>query len=476
MRRALLLLFSLTSVSGGVWGFAASTVGVVSAYRCSAALPTCDSAGQTPHLVSEVRTNLPRFMTRTAQYEAASRVPAAAGCHPESDWGYWHTAGNRIVDAHGRTVRIAAVNWYGMEDQYFVPEGLGQRPLDALLAQVHDLGFNALRLAVSNQMIESNPVVTAHLDANPQLQGLHALDVLDRIVDAAGRAHVRIILEDHRSSVGQDPDESGLWYTARYPERAWIRDWLTLVGRYRGNPTVVGVDLRNEPHTRPPGPWSLRTYLHQGATWGPYRGKGLPATDWRLAAQRAGNAVLRANPHLLVMVEGIQQYPDPRAPRGVDASWWGSILNPAARYPVQLKIPHQLVYSPHEYGPMKSRLPVFGPRKGYGDLVGFWTKHWAFLDSGKSLKAPVFIGEFGTCGTDARCVQDTTPGSQGFWFSSLMRYLKTHPEVGWSFWALDGVNPHGKVMLNYIFREDWTAVRLPALIDAFRAVESAPCR
>jgi len=409
----------------------------------------------------------------------AERASAVSSCavSPATSAGYWHTAGNRILDSQGRLVRIAAINWYGMEDQYFVPEGLAQQPLDVLLARVHTLGFNTIRLAFSNEMVEKNPKVTAHLDANPALKGLHALAVLDQIVAAAGRQNLRIILENHRSSVGQDPDESGLWYTARYPERAWIHDWQVLAARYKNNPTVVGFDLRNEPHTRPPGPWSLRTYLRQGATWGPYRGHDSAATDWRLAAERAGNAVLAINRNVLIVVEGIQQYPDRSQATGVDASWWGSILNPAGTYPVRLKVAHRLVYSPHEYGPTKYPMRWFGPHMRYSTLLSVWKAHWAYLDAASpSSSVPILIGEFGTCGTNAGCVQSSVPGSQGFWFSSLMQYLTTHPEVGWAFWALDAVNPHGKVMTNYVLQPDWTTVRLPALIDAFHAVEAAPCR
>ena len=43
-----------------------------------------------------------------------------------------------------------------------------------------------------------------------------------------------------------------------------------------------------------------------------------------------GNAVLSVNPHLLIFVEGIQQYPDPSKPGGVDASWRGRMLTVAA--------------------------------------------------------------------------------------------------------------------------------------------------
>ena len=238
---------------------------------------------------------------------------------------------------------------------------------------------------------------------------------------------------------------------------------------------MIGVDLRNEPHTGPPGPWSLRTYLHQGVTWGPYRGVENPKTDWRLAAERGGNAVLRINPHLLIFVEGVQQYPDLTQPGGLDSYWWGGILGPALTYPVKLSVPNQLVYSPHEYGPMKYNMPFFGQHMSYKSMSAIWQKHWGYLlRPGTHVAAPVFLGEFGTCGQSQTCVSDTKPGSQGLWFSFLMRYLRSHPEVGWSFWALNGANPQGQPQPNYIFRPDWRSLRLHQLVDAFRDVEVAP--
>jgi len=62
-----------------------------------------------------------------------------------------------------------------------------------------------------------------------------------------------------------------------------------LAERYSGVDTVIGVDLHNEPH----GP----------ATWGSED----PDTDWRLAAERAGNAILEAQPNLLIIVQGVEQ-------------------------------------------------------------------------------------------------------------------------------------------------------------------------
>ena len=414
----------------------------------------------------------PRLFTYPSLTGHALRVAA-----PVSPSGpdYWHTSGNRIVDSLGRPVRIAAVNWAGMQGAQYVPAGLDRESLDTIVTRIRDLGFNTIRLPFSNQLAEQNPVVSAGLDANPDLKGLHALDVMDRIVASAGRAGLRVILEDHRSSVGADPEENGLWYTPQYPESAWIHDWQTLAARYKGDPTVVGVDLRNEPHTAPPGPWSVKTYLHQGATWGPYHGIENRATDWRLAAERGGDAVLGVNPHLLVFVEGLQQYPDPSQPYGVDSYWWGGIFQPARKYPVVLSVPHQLVYSPHEYGPLKWNMPFFGPHMSYRTQFAVWEKHWGFLEQPSyPQRAPIFIGEFGTCGQSPRCVNDTAPGSQGFWFQLLMRFLKTHPEVGWSFWAVNGSNPEGSPQANYILRQNWRTVRLPTLIDTLRDVEIPP--
>jgi endoglucanase len=412
------------------------------------------------------------MLTLSSLFPSAANGAAARG-GMQNSIRYWHTSGNRIVDANGHPVRIAAVNWFGMENLYFVPAGLDRQPLDAILARVRSLGFNTIRLPFSNRVVEADPIVRGHLHANPNLRGRHALDILDRIVAAAGRHGLRIILDNGRSGAGTYPQENGLWYTKRYPERSWIRDWVGLAQRYKGNPTVVGVDLRNEPHTAPPGPWSLKAYLHQGATWGPYRGIENQATDWRLAAERAGNAVLAVNPHLLIIVEGLQLYPDPTQPRGVDAYWWGGILKPAGAYPVRLSVPHQLVYSPHEYGPYKAPMPFFGRRMTYAKLADGWSSHWAYLMQSARSPVPIFIGEFGTCGR-ATCVDSSALGSTGLWFRFFVQYLKDHPQIGWAVWALNGTSRLGDPCPNYILKPDWRAVRLEPLLTALRSIERPP--
>ena len=158
---------------------------------------------------------------------------------------------------------------------------------------------------------------------------------------------------------------SGSLVIMRDPESRWINDWVMLAQHYRGNPTVIGADLHNEPH--------------DPATWG----DGNPATDWRLAAERAGNAILAVNPDWLIIVEGIEHY------QGA-SYWWGGNLEGAKQYPVQLSVPHQLVYSAHDYGPEVYDQNWFQAPTFPKNMPSFWQKHWGYLQTEKI--APVYLG------------------------------------------------------------------------------------
>lgn len=148
-------------------------------------------------------------------------IAVAQAMHPnraEPGAGYWHTSGTRILDARGEQVRIAGVTWYGMETSYWVPAGLDYQSYKTIMSMVHRLGYNAIRLPYSNEMVESNPVVTQHVRANPHFLGMHALQVLDAIVRYAHRIGLKIILDDHLSAATRPKTVNyltePLWYTA----------------------------------------------------------------------------------------------------------------------------------------------------------------------------------------------------------------------------------------------------------------------
>jgi endoglucanase len=336
--------------------------------------------------------------------------------------GYWHTKGSQIVDANDNPVRISGVNWYGFETTDEIAHGLWAQSYQNILDTIKALGYNVVRIPLSNQMVESNPVPTNYNSFdNPDLVGLTSMEILDKIIAYAGQIGLRVILDNHRSEAGNSAEDNGLWYTSAYPESAWIDDWVALTTRYNGNPTVVGFDLRNEPHN--------------SASWG----DGNPGTDWRLAAEAAGNAVLAVNPNLLICVEGIQNY-------NGDSDWWGGNLEGAGAFPVVLDVPNRVVYSAHEYGPNLSGQPWFNGSTTYASLVATWTKYWAYLAIDGT--APVWIGEFGTTNNTID-IQNSAAGSQGQWFQGLVQFLAENPEINWTYWALNGEDSYALLDSQY---------------------------
>jgi endoglucanase len=273
-----------------------------------------------------------------------------------------------------------------METATFAPIGLDTRNLESMLDEVVATGFNTLRLPFSNQLLDSAVPTGINFVVNPELRGVTGLQLMDRIVEGARRRGLRIILDRHRIAADGKDD---LWYTQQIPESRWIQDWVMLAQRYRGNPAIVGADLTNEPHG--------------SATWGDDN----PRTDWRLAAERAGNAILAVNPDWLIIVEGIQYV-------GTDGYWWGGNLSAAGQAPVRLSHAERLVYSAHDYGPGISGQPWLGGPEFPGNLPTVWRSHWAYLQEDNI--APVLVGEFGG--------RSTGGDTEGVWQRALISFLE----------------------------------------------------
>ncbi|HEX6507761.1 MAG TPA: cellulase family glycosylhydrolase [Chloroflexota bacterium] len=351
-----------------------------------------------------------------------------------------HAVGSQLYTSWGAPMTLKTINWYGFEYAPFVPGGLDKTSLDSILATVHQLGFNALRITFADETVESNPVVSAGLAANPQLRSLHALDVMQRIIERAHDFGLRVILCNSRSEAGRGPElKTGLWYTAAYPQTAWASDWITLIRRFRNDSAFVGADLRNEPHLVG-STLDRSAILKNGPLWGAFQGTYYHDLDWRYAAETLGNQMLAINPNMLIIVEGVQMYLDPL--KGVlTGGLWGSNLIGVQYDPIVLSRPGQLVYSVHEYGPHMWQGDWFNPKTTYASLASRWDSLWGYLlRARKVLRAPILVGEFGTCHNYYACIASDQGWKQGFWFQSFVRYLAAHPSVGWAYWAL---NPDG---------------------------------
>jgi len=367
--------------------------------------------------------------------------------------GYWHTSGNQIVDSNGEVVRMAGVNWYGFETTDSLAHGLWAQDYKTILDTIKSLGFNVVRIPFSNQMVESNPVPSNYTTyangqpANSALVGQTALADLDTIVAYAGSIGLRVILDNHRSEAGNSNESNGLWYTSAYPQSNWIADWQTLATRYsdskftfNGNPTVIGMDLRNEPYLLANG--------YKGACWtgdtqsnGSYTGcpTSLTSQNWPVAAEAAGNAILSINPKMLIVVEGIDCY-------NGTCGWQGGNLMGVASNPVVLNVANQLVYSAHDYGPNLYGQSWFNSNTTQASLNAVWNNLWGYISANGT--SPVWLGEFGT-DNNISDIESSAAGSQGQWFESLVAYLQSNPAIDWTYWALNGEDNYGLLDSNY---------------------------
>ena len=345
---------------------------------------------------------------------------------------------------------MTGVNWYGFETTDHLVHGLWAQDYKSVLNTIKSLGYNVIRMPFSNEMVEENPVPTNFTTsaggaaANTALVGQSALQDLDTLVGYAGSIGLRVILDNHRSEAGNSNESSGLWYTSTYPQASWIADWQTMAMRYsdpkftfNGNPTVIGVDLRNEPHR-------IGSSATSGSCWtGDTAVNGCPASltsqNWPVAAAAAGNAVLAINPKLLIFVEGVDCYDS-------TCGWQGGNLMGVATNPLVLSVPNQLVYSAHDYGPALYQQSWFSGTTTAASLDAVWNKYWGYISSAGT--APVWLGEFGT-DNSATDIQNPAAGSQGQWFESMVSYLSSNPSISWTYWALNGEDSYGLLDSNY---------------------------
>ncbi|MDA3851928.1 MAG: cellulase family glycosylhydrolase [Spirochaetaceae bacterium] len=338
--------------------------------------------------------------------------------------------------------RLTGVNWFGFETGGYAPHGLWSRDYKSMLQQIYDLGFNCVRIPWSNEMLDKSPNgiqinpygidgYTGVMGMNSDLEGLSSIEVMDKIVEEAGRVGLKIILDNHSRSADGYLNET-LWYTDSCSEEQWIADWVFLADRYKNSPQVIGADLNNEPHgnngqgMKPPAGWGADQ-------------EGYPHTDWRAAAEKCGLAVLDANPQLLILVEGVEEV-------NGETYWWGGNLSGVEEFPITSFPQGHLVYSPHEYGPEVYVQSWFSAADFPANMPAIWDKFFWFIY--QEDIAPLLFGEFGIKEESAA---DPTSTSY-IWFTEFMKYVGY--KSSWTFWCM---NPNSGDT-GGILQNDWLSV------------------
>jgi endoglucanase len=365
------------------------------------------------------------------------------------------TSGRFIVDAHGKRVRLAGVNWYGAHEDDGVPPGLDRTHRRTLATAIASHGFNSVRLPFSLWMTEQTaPVPDQYLAANPDLSGSTPIRVYDACVEALTNAGLIVIPNCHLLDPGwccSESDGNGLWYNDRWPAAKFIAAWRELAARYKSNSLVAAMDIMNEPRRTRVG-WRVLT-----PTWGARH-----KTDIAAMYTSVGNLIHEINPHPLIICEGLSYAAD---------------LTGVARHPVRLDRPGKVVYSMHDYSWFH---PAGQPRRAYVDQM---TRAGGFILSDQV--APLWIGEFGN---NTRSLANfgrapsPQPVPQAVWWNNVEAWL-TENDVDWCWWALNPTQPNGTIPVTNQHRSnwgdpeawgllapDWHSVANPAVLDILKSM------
>ncbi len=344
-----------------------------------------------------------------------------------------------LTTGEEKPINLFGVNWFGFETPDHVVHGLWARNWEDMLLQIKELGFNAIRLPFCTESVQPGTMPsTIDYYKNPDLQGLTSLEIMEKIVEKAGELGIFILLDYHR--IGCQYIEP-LWYTDSFTEQDYIDTWVSVAQIFGKYWNVIGADLKNEPHSVSPPPTAYTD--GSGATWG----MGDNATDWNLAAERIGSAILEVAPHWLIFVEGTQ-YTRP----DIDGSyqwgynaWWGGNLMAVRDYPVDLPR-NKLVYSPHVYGPDVYNQPYFNEPDFPDNMPEIWYHHFGYVKI--DLGYPIVIGEFGGRyghGGDPRDVD---------WQNKLIDWMIENDFCSFFYWSW---NPNSGDT-GGILKDDWITI------------------
>ena len=317
---------------------------------------------------------------------------------PEPTTDDWlHVEGNKIVDSEGKQVWLTGVNWFGYNTGTNIFDGIWNSDLNTAIQGIANHGFNVVRIPISAELILNwkngeYPTANYNQATNYYLVDMNSLEIFDYIVGQFRACGMKIIIDIHSAKTDSMGHMSNMWYNGDITTEKYQESLVWMAERYAKDDTIIGYDLKNEPHGKP--------YESDKAIWN----DSTKENNWKYVAEQTALKVLEKNPNALIFVEGIEIYPvDIQA--NVDFSstndkdyhfnWWGGNLRGVADYPIDLgKHQDQLVYSPHDYGPTVYQQPWFYAGYNYDSLYkDCWHDNWLYIHEDET--APLLIGEWG---------------------------------------------------------------------------------
>lgn len=358
----------------------------------------------------------------------------------------------QIVDMNGNPVWMTGCNWFGYNVGSQVFDGVWSQNMHKMLNEIADHGFNLLRVPMSTEILlqwkngDPDPMIKVNEYENPELtvEGvvggtpMYSFDIWNKAVEWCRENGMKIMIDIHSATTASSGHQLPLWYDSNFSTDDWLEALSWFADYYKDDDTIIAIDLKNEPHGKNDG---------QGmAIWD----DSTAENNWKYAAERGAAAVLEKNPNLLIMVEGIEVYPkfeigsDWNSP-AIDyahygdeskqpyyGAWWGGNFRGARDYPVDLgEHQSQLVYSPHDYGPLVYAQTWFNKDFTRQTLLDdYWYDTWAYL--AEENVSPLLMGEWGGF-IDKE--HDTT-GDNLKWMTILRDYM-IEKKIHHTFWCFN---------------------------------------
>ncbi|GAA2354799.1 hypothetical protein Cme02nite_48100 [Catellatospora methionotrophica] len=362
----------------------------------------------------------------SAASAAFSATTSGTGGGTGKDW--LHTVGNKIVDESGNEVWLTGVNWFGFNATEKVFHGLWSGNITSITRSMSQRGINIVRVPISTQLLlewkNGQAAVPSGVNtfANPELVGKTTLQVWDYWLGLCEQYGIKVMIDVHSAEADNSGHIYPVWWKGSVTSEQFYQAWEWVADRYKNNDTVVAMDVKNEPHGKhnesPRAKWDNST----------------DQDNFKNACQVAGNRILAKNPNVLILCEGIEIFPkngtnwSSTVEGDYHFNWWGGNLRGVANYPVNLGVNQdQLVYSPHDYGPLVYNQPWFDKPFDKASLTtDVWDPNWLYIH--KQNKAPLLIGEWGgRLGMDAR---------QDKWMLALRDTIVEH-RLHQTFWCLN---------------------------------------
>jgi aryl-phospho-beta-D-glucosidase BglC (GH1 family) len=409
--------------------------------------------------------------TSSAVNPAFTSNPKASAAVDTNNDDWLHAEGSRLYDMNGNEVWLTGANWFGFNCSENCAHGLYAADVDDFLKGVADHGINVIRFPISSELLVSwmegspNDVSSVQASYNPPQDVVgedgtitpagkygdinrdfvledgktlkNSMEIFDIIMQKCKKYGIKAFIDIHSPDANNSGHNYEIWYgLAGVTTDVWIESLVWLADKYKNDDTLIGYDLKNEPHGK-------RGYTGDSCPDNIAKWDGsTDENNWAYAATKCANAILDVNPNALIFIEGVEQYP--KTDKGFtydtpdiwDApadkspwygAWWGGNLRGVRDFPV---IPDsgtsQIVYSPHDYGPSVYAQTWFDKDFTTQTLLDdYWYDTWAYIV--EEDIAPLLIGEWGG---------HMDGGKNQKWMELLRDYMIDH-HISHTFWCLN---------------------------------------